>query len=79
MSICEVCGFKVGHAISCCQKYTNQIPYGKETISDWAKHLEHCPGCGVAAEGYHHKNCDVEECPDSHSRVISCKCLICTN
>ncbi|MFC1891456.1 hypothetical protein ACFLZT_03600 [Thermodesulfobacteriota bacterium] len=74
MAICELCGFKRNHSITCIRKNADQIPYGMETHTDWANHLERCPCCGVGVEGYHHPGCEVEECHKCNLRKISCEC-----
>lgn len=34
-----------------------------------------CHGCNIAPGGFHHEECDVEECPRCHGQLISCGCL----
>jgi len=73
VEICGLCGYRIRHSVTCVRRSDSQVPFGKEEHSDWALHLERCPSCGVAVDGYHHPGCDIEECSDCHNRVVLCK------
>lgn len=51
------------------------IPYGAERFelpSD--PEYDRCGDCGVKRGGFHHVNCDMEECPRCHEQLIGCEC-----
>lgn len=75
---CEICGQKMLKAdgcligtVFCNGKEYKRIPYGSEAF-DWGD--ERCHDCGAKLGGYHHFNCDVEECPVCGNQLISCDC-----
>ena len=74
MDVCAICNLGTLYATSCIKRFEGQIPYGKETISDWYLHFTKCATCGVSEDGYHHKNCDIEECPECYGRYSFCGC-----
>jgi hypothetical protein len=74
MPRCSDCGGKIGIAISCVRKRENQVPFGRESNSDWAEHVERCPDCGVTVGGYHHPECHIQECPKCQELLVSCSC-----
>lgn len=55
----------------------NRIKYGDEP--GWGIHNPEfaeipCHDCGVVKGQYHAENCDVEECPKCHNRLLGCGC-----
>lgn len=60
---------------------TERIPYGGETrkeLSDGTplyipRESEKCHDCGAERGELHQKGCDVEQCPDCKTQLISCE------
>ena len=49
------------------------IPWGKERgMRPWKGP---CGDCGTPRGGFHHRGCDLEECPYCRSQLLSCGCL----
>ena len=48
------------------------VPFGRERIRGWKS--ERCGDCGVRPGGFHHRGCDMEECPRCFGQLISCGC-----
>ncbi len=51
----------------------NRIRYGGEEL-DIKAAQKPCPDCAVIEGHNHHVNCDQEECPRCHNRLIGCDC-----
>jgi DTW domain-containing protein YfiP len=34
-----------------------------------------CRDCGAPPRGFHHRGCDIEECPQCGRQLLSCGCL----
>ena len=56
------------------------IPYQEEGKFDEMPVMKpdparRCHDCNVAAGGFHHPGCDMEECPRCHGQLLSCGCL----
>ena len=67
MAVCDYCGEEQKDADSCIRRYNRQIRLGSEenfTASD------RCPFCGVAVNGLHHPDCEIEECPECHELLV---------
>lgn len=45
------------------------LRYGEERARRTA--TERCPDCDVAVGGFHHRGCDVEECPGCQGQLLS--------
>jgi hypothetical protein len=78
MAICEACNREMLTADSCSERQ-GHIPYGLETV--WAKYKIHilpdrCDDCNVKLGSFHHLECDMEECPNCHEQILSCKCPV---
>jgi hypothetical protein len=50
-----------------------KIKYGNEECEAV---VERCPDCGVEIGGYHHPECDQEQCPRCNCQLIGCDCDI---
>ena len=81
MAECEWCGREMLQAHSCAvdsyiyaEGDVPRIPYGQEPGYAGLELPERCHDCGVKKGGYHHKYCDMEECPTCHGQAISCGC-----
>ena len=48
------------------------VRFGRERIRGWKS--ERCGDCGVRRDGFHHRGCDMEECPRCSGQLISCGC-----
>ena len=79
-AICEKCNAVFGSVDSCSSESVkamgivfNRIPYGQEQSDDAPKE-DRCPCCLVVVGGYHHVNCDVDECPFCGEPVKLCNC-----
>ncbi|MDW7651751.1 MAG: hypothetical protein SCK29_07200 [Bacillota bacterium] len=84
MQICENCGQVMSSAKSCVSeplrhKFSStyaKIPYGQESLKNTGRKktdLNHrCIDCGVRIGGYHHKDCDQEQCPICGGKRIHC-------
>ena len=77
---CEKCGAVFGSVDSCSFESVkamgivfSRIPYGQEQSDDAPKE-DRCPCCLVAAGGFHHVSCDVDECPFCGDPVKVCNC-----
>jgi hypothetical protein len=76
MSICKLCGKDKTYAASCLSIFDDQIPFGEEIheIQGVSRKTKRCLGCGVKMGGFHHLNCEMEECPKCHDQHIYCEC-----
>lgn len=84
MAICDHCNLEMETARSCVVALVEypdghmreSIPYGSEAdgLLNVQPH-QRCHDCNVEQGGYHHPGCDVEECPECHTQLISCGCL----
>ena len=79
MAKCEFCDREMKLANSCRRKSHGQIPFGDEHLSGFLMEIPvykhgRCPTCGVERGGFHHLRCDIEECPQCHGQLTSCKC-----
>ncbi len=45
------------------------IPFGEERDTPES---ERCPDCNIRTGGFHHPDCDTEECPLCHEQLIAC-------
>lgn len=75
---CEDCNQPYGKK-SCLRKIGkyNRIPYGIEiTIGERyeADRERTCHDCGVAFNGFHHRDCDWERCPKCCNQLLGCGC-----
>lgn len=50
--------------------------YGSELHDRGASAGNQCGDCGVQPGGYHHPNCDLEECPRCLGQMLSCGCVV---
>jgi hypothetical protein len=54
------------------------VKYGQE--QKWeALHIapaSRCGDCNISLGGFHHINCDQEECPVCHQQLIGCGCAL---
>lgn len=48
------------------------VPFGREQVRGWR--ATRCGDCGVRRDGFHHRGCDMEECPRCAGQLISCGC-----
>jgi hypothetical protein len=48
------------------------VPFGRERVRGWKS--DRCGDCGVRRDGFHHRGCDMEECPRCSGQLISCGC-----
>ncbi len=48
------------------------VPFGREKVRGWKS--ARCGDCGVRRDGWHHRGCDMEECPRCAGQLISCGC-----
>jgi hypothetical protein len=76
MVVCKHCNQEMLEANSCIKRMSRQIPFGEETIHGWIKEGWNfvCGDCGILVGGFHHTNCDIEECPYCHGQRLSCSC-----
>ena len=80
MSICELCAHEMlDDAVSCIVTPVptgtgvfHPIAFGSERVRSWK--AERCGDCGVRPGGFHHRGCDMEECPRCRGQLISCGC-----
>jgi hypothetical protein len=77
MAICRYCGKEKKYAASCVKTIDNQIPFGDEyrLNTDFSRLEVRCPDCGVKPGGYHHMNCEFQECSKCHGQLLSCECV----
>ncbi len=47
-------------------------PFGRERVRGWKS--VRCGDCGTRRGGFHHRGCDMEECPRCFGQLISCGC-----
>lgn len=77
---CPKCGQEMTTAESCTIETVEYldgtvleaIPYGQERR--YPDVTGRCHDCGVSQSGYHHRGCDMEECPGCHEQLIGCDC-----
>jgi len=76
MAVCELCKQETQEAYSCTKRMERQIVFGSESWSDWAlgEIPSTCGDCGVGIGGFHHPDCNIEECPKCHRRLLNCDC-----
>jgi hypothetical protein len=91
MGVCEICNREMCNSISCIKepiilngKLFDPIPYhtpivGVDYILDEGEkplppHMK-CHDCWCPDEAFHHRGCDMEECPNCGGQLISCGCL----
>ncbi len=80
MSICELCDQEMlDDGVSCIVTpllsdtgVFAPIRFGSERVRGWK--AERCGDCGVRPAGFHHRGCDMEECPRCRGQLISCGC-----
>ncbi len=80
MSICELCEREMlDDGVSCIVTPVptgtgafHPIAFGSERVRGWK--AESCGDCGVRPGGFHHRGCDMEECPRCRGQLISCGC-----
>ena len=80
MSICELCEREMlDDGVSCIitpvptgSGVFHPITFGSERVRGWK--AERCGDCGVRPAGFHHRGCDMEECPRCRGQLISCGC-----
>lgn len=59
--------------------HVDRIRFGLERGSEPLMPDERCNDCGVAAGGFHHPTCDIEQCPVCFGQAIGCDCAIVTD
>jgi len=77
---CKVCkkplientGCKPSIFITKNKREYSPIKYGDERLS--YPDLPFCPDCGCGQGQYHHKDCDIEECPVCYRPLRMCTC-----
>ncbi|MEN6350738.1 MAG: hypothetical protein ABFD08_15260 [Syntrophomonas sp.] len=83
MAICEQCNHEMKLHKSCKTAAIEidgviykRIPWGDEDQLKGmnTESLGPCHDCGVLPGGYHHLNCDMEQCPNCGRQYISCEC-----
>jgi hypothetical protein len=76
MGRCEFCQAEMLTATSCTTSTAGRRPYGSERgrTELGIPFQARCPDCGVCLGGFHHRNCDQEQCPDCDGQAISCPC-----
>ena len=80
MSICELCEHEMlDDGASCVVTPVptdtgvfHPIAFGSERVRGWK--ADRCGDCGVPPGGFHHRGCDMEECPRCRGQLISCGC-----
>ncbi len=80
MSICELCAHEMlDDGVTCVTTPVltdtgtfHPIAFGSERVRGWK--AERCGDCGVRPGAYHHRGCDMEECPRCRGQLISCGC-----
>jgi hypothetical protein len=77
MAICRSCGKDTDFAASCIKTTDDQIAFGDECRPNvnFRRGEVRCPDCGVRLGGYHHLNCEFQECPECHGQLLSCECV----
>lgn len=78
--VCKICkkpllqntGCKASTIIAKNHREYSPVIFGCERFnySDYS----FCPDCGTAVGQYHHRNCDIEECPVCFKPLKMCKC-----
>jgi hypothetical protein len=76
MAICKLCGENKRYAASCIRVINAQVAFGDECRPDLnlGRGEVRCPDCGVSPGGYHHLDCEFEECPECRRQLVSCSC-----
>ncbi len=82
MPICELCEHEMlDDGVTCVATPVptgtgtfHPVAFGSERVRGWK--AERCGDCGVRPGGFHHRGCDMEECPRCRAQLISCGCDI---
>lgn len=79
MSVCVLCNLEMQGKVSCIPTpvLTNSgsklpIPYGRERRS--SRQPASCGDCAAPKGGFHHRGCDIEQCPRCSDQLMSCGC-----
>jgi hypothetical protein len=79
MSVCSLCNLEMQGKVSCVPTpvLTNSgaklpIPYGRERRSP--RQPANCGDCGAPTGGFHHRGCDLEQCPRCSDQLMGCGC-----
>jgi hypothetical protein len=51
-----------------------RLRWGDEKHWPRPKREERCGDCNVLPSRYHHRGCDIEECPQCNRQLITCDC-----
>lgn len=81
MAICTICTHEMIDHVSCIHDPVltrsgvyEPIRYGRERRMPIGRSAQPCGDCGAPPGGYHHRGCDLEECPCCGRQLISCGC-----
>ena len=82
MAICSICEREMIGSTTCrpvpvelVDGVFEQVRYGDERRFGRATSDSPCHDCGVMRGGFHHRGCDMEECPNCRGQLFACYCL----
>jgi hypothetical protein len=81
MAVCEDCRQEMTQKLGCIKNPVvaldgvfDPIVFGSERR--FPKAIQFCGDCGAPRGGFHHRGCDMEQCPRCRRQLLSCGCDI---
>jgi hypothetical protein len=79
---CESCNQRMEPGTGCTMAHISidgqqraRIPFGSEELDFAHPPIElPCHDCNVMVGQFHHRNCDLEQCPACAGQLLSCEC-----
>lgn len=78
---CAMCGARSAQKVSCAPgKRGTRVPFGLEfhilaVEPKTGLDAPNCPVCGTPRGGFHHVDCQVDECPACQGAAWRCSCV----